>query len=125
MEKLNLFNYSSKELSLDAFLKYFILWSYESDNINKTKKLFLRKEDWEEQVEDIKVELQVSYGKKKADIVVYFKLNGTEELVVFENKTNSTTSTKQLESYKKVTLRQTTSRNFGLSSFVAGVLLFC
>jgi hypothetical protein len=101
MEKLNLFNYSPKELSLDAFLKYFILWSYESDNINKTKKLFLREEDWEEEVEDIKVKLQVSYGKKKADIVVYFKLKGTEELVVFENKTHSTTSTNQLESYKK------------------------
>jgi len=101
MEKINIFNYSPKELSLDAFLKYFILWSCKSENIKETKKLFLKEEDWQEEITDIEVKLQVSYSKKKADVVIHFKLKGKEELVVFENKTHSTTSIKQLESYKK------------------------
>ncbi len=101
MENLNLFRYSPKELSLDAFLKYFILWSVKSGNINVVKKLFLKESDLNEDVSINKVELQVPYGKKKADIVVHFNLRGKNEFVVFENKTNSTTSLNQLMSYQK------------------------
>jgi hypothetical protein len=101
MENLNLFKYSPKELSLDAFLKYFIFWSVKSDNIDVVKRIFLKEIDLNEDVSIIKVELQVPFGKKKADIVVHFKLRGKNEFVVFENKTHSTTSLNQLESYKK------------------------
>jgi hypothetical protein len=101
MENLNLFKYSPKELSLDAFLKYFILWSVKSDNINVAKKIFLKEEDLNEDVSIINVALQVPYGKKKADMVVHFILRGKNESVVFENKTHLTTSLNQLKSYQK------------------------
>ena len=98
---INIFKYAPKELSTDAFLKYLFLWLDRNKCLSDVAdSLLLYEKDKGKKVSDITVEKQVSFGRKKADVVVYFKLDGEDKSVLFENKTNSTTTKWQLNNYK-------------------------
>nr|WP_319512629.1 hypothetical protein [uncultured Draconibacterium sp.] len=98
---INIFKYAPKELSTDAFLNYLFKWSEQNNCLNEVAdSLLLIEGDKGKNVHKLKVKRQVSFGRKKADIVVDFILDGEPQSVLFENKTRSTTSRKQLNNYK-------------------------
>ncbi|MCK9254652.1 MAG: hypothetical protein ACOX0V_09095 [Bacteroidales bacterium] len=97
----NIFKYSPKELTTDAFLNYLFIWLNDNNCLEIAKDILTKPKDRNKSTANIKVERQVSFGKEKADLVVNFLLNEEYKSVLFENKTNTTTSKKQLMSYKK------------------------
>jgi len=103
---INLFKFSPKELTTDAFINYLFLWAQDHNELQSiSQQLLLLNEDKNKIVSDLKVKRQVSFGRKKADIVVDFKLDGESKSVLFENKTNTHSSVKQLMSYKQGKLK--------------------
>lgn len=115
MCKPNLFTYATSELSQDAFFCWLFEWAKDDlANVNnalqKASKAFLiellpAKINYEYKITDIKVQKQFPVNvkgkksKKKIDFIV--EIN-KEILLVFENKTASTTNTAQLQSYLNI-----------------------
>jgi hypothetical protein len=98
----NIFKYSPKELSTDAFIKYFFLWCQENNQTDKLRTLLLGKnERISNNISILGVETQVQIKKKKADLIISIELDGVLKKILFENKTYSTTSQYQLENYKQ------------------------
>lgn len=100
---LNIFTHATKELSTDAFLTW--LFYYLDSLEDKTalniffKTLILKNGDEHKTVSNIKIIKQAPINGKKVDLEVTFDLNGEPKTVIFENKTTSYTSYKQLKSY--------------------------
>lgn len=88
----NIFKYSPKELTTDAFLNYLFIWLNDNNCLEIAKDILTKPKDRNKSTANIKVERQVSFGKEKADLVVNFLLNEEYKSVLFENKTNTTTS---------------------------------
>lgn len=106
----NLFSHSPKELTTDGFLTW-ILYFLNNDEYKNQRQIFfdellLKKSDQKKQVSNIEVRRQVKIklpnNKKinRADIILKFKLDGIDKEILFENKTSTTTTYKQLDSYK-------------------------
>ena len=106
MDNLNLFNHAPKELVTDAFLTWLFYFldsnqQYEKKKIEFFKDLFLKTNDFEKKLSNIKINRQektISGGR--IDLILLFTLNGHQQKILFENKTWTSTSKKQLLSYK-------------------------
>ncbi len=105
LKDTNLFKHAPKELVLDAFLTW-LLYFLDSDPKHKHDKitffadLLLKPEDVNKDIQNIKVERQEKAKVGRADMKLTFKLGGEKKIILFENKTWSATTKKQLEGYK-------------------------
>ena len=105
--KCNIFQYSPKELSTDAFWAW-LFYFLDSDNAyNDTKQQFfrtllLKEKDKSKNIENIKVFLQAGKRNGRTDLQVLFNFEKETErqTILFENKTWSETSVGQLNGYK-------------------------
>ncbi len=107
MDKTNLFFHAPKELVTDAFLTwlfYYLDSKKEFENFKNIffSDLFLKPEDKNQKIYNIKVENQKKILKGRCDIIVSFNLgNQGEKKILFENKTWGKVSKKQLNKYKE------------------------
>lgn len=105
--KCNIFQYSPKELTTDAFFTW-LFYFLDSDNAySKAKQQFfrtflLKEEDKTKNIENIKVFLQEEKRNGRTDLQVSFNFEKEKErqTILFENKTWSETSVGQLNGYK-------------------------
>lgn len=105
--KCNIFQYSPKELTTDAFFTW-LFYFLDSDNAySKAKQQFfrtflLKEEDKTKNIENIKVFLQEGKRNGRTDLQVSFNFEKETErqTILFENKTWSETSVGQLNGYK-------------------------
>lgn len=98
----NLFDYATKELSQDAFLR----WLFENYNCeNESVKTACRKlldRFTENQFKDKAITDLVTVAQwKNTDISIWFKVDGIEQLIVVEDKTESGIHGNQLTRYDK------------------------
>lgn len=105
--KCNIFQYSPKELTTDAFFAWLFYFLDSDDAYNESKQMFfrtllLKDEDKTKNIENINVFHQAGKGNGRTDLQVSFNFkNETErQTILFENKTWSETSIKQLNGYK-------------------------
>lgn len=106
MNNTNLFKHSNKELVTDAFLTWIIYFLDADKNLknsdkNLFKTLLLKEEDKEKNINSIQVSKQIKGKNGRPDIVVSFKLGDEKKSILFENKTWTTTSIKQLGGYRE------------------------
>lgn len=108
----NIFDYATKELSQDAFLRWFIE-SANNTEIEKEAKEFVcfllntkgdntHKKYLPENISDFRTHAQVPADWQKIDIVVDYKFEGKDEIFIIEDKTVSSEHDDQLKTYKKV-----------------------
>ena len=98
----NLFDYATKELSQDAFLR----WLFENYNCeNESVKTACRKlfDSFTENKfkEKTITDLTTVAQWKNIDISIWFKIDGIEQLIVIEDKTGSEIHDDQLARYEK------------------------
>lgn len=103
---LNLFKHSPKELTTDAFITWLLYFVDSHENYKEEKRilfneLLLKSEDIDKKVSDISIKRQDKNQNGRSDIILYFKLDGHSKKILFENKTWSTTTKKQLKGYKE------------------------
>ena len=97
----NLFDYATKELSQDAFLRW-LFENYDCENeevVKICKKVFnaFTKDNFDfSKIEDLKTTAQW----KNIDVSIWFTIQGEEYLIVIEDKTTSEEH-KQLDNYNK------------------------
>lgn len=98
----NLFDYATKELSQDAFLRWlFENYNCENDSVKKAcRKLFDSFTDNKFKNKTI-TELTTVAQWKNIDISIWFKIDGIEQLIVIEDKTASGLHDNQLARYEK------------------------
>ena len=107
INKCNIFQYSPKELTTDAFLIW-LFYYLDSEPQFKEKKqhffqtLLLRDEDKNKIIENIQVCHQKSSGNGRTDLQLSFNFRKESDIhtILFENKTWSETSINQLNGYK-------------------------
>jgi hypothetical protein len=105
--KCNIFQYSPKELTTDAFFAW-LFYFLDSDNAYNNAKqqffrtLLLKEKDKIKNVENIKVFLQEGKRNGRTDLQVSFNFGKETErqTILFENKTWSGTKDEQLNGYK-------------------------
>lgn len=93
----NLFDYATKELSQDAFLRWVI------DNYDVGKQLVAEMVNLYEgyHVKPNQIDIIKTYGQvQKMDIVVDFKIDGEDCVLIIEDKTTSSEHSNQLKTYK-------------------------
>ena len=93
----NLFDYATKELSQDAFLRWVI------DNYDAGKQLVAEMVNLYEgcHVKPNQIDIIKTYGQvEKMDIVVDFKIDGEDCILIIEDKTTSSEHSNQLKTYK-------------------------
>lgn len=98
----NLFDYATKELSQDAFLRWlFENYNCENESVKKaSRKLF--DSFTENKFKDKTItELTTVAQWKNIDISIWFKIDGIEQLIVIEDKTGSGIHDDQLARYEK------------------------
>ena len=98
----NLFDYATKELSQDAFLRWlFENYNCENESVkNACRKLF--DSFTENKFKDKTItELKTVAQWKNIDISIWFKIDGIEQLIVIEDKTGSGIHDDQLVRYEK------------------------
>lgn len=98
----NLFDYATKELSQDAFLRWlFENYNCENESVkNACRKLFdsfTENKFKEKTITDLTTVAQW----KNIDISIWFKIDGIEQLIVIEDKTGSGIHDDQLARYEK------------------------
>ena len=98
----NLFDYATKELSQDAFLRWlFENYNCENESVNNAcRKLFdsfTENKFKEKTITDLTTVAQW----KNIDISIWFKIDGIEQLIVIEDKTGSGIHDDQLARYEK------------------------
>ena len=98
----NLFDFATKELSMDAFFCWLFAWSeskYNGHPLNKTANNFIKSITGKNIViQKLKIEQQYK------DIDFYLRIND-KIIIVFEDKTESTVHDNQLEKYEKIISR--------------------
>ena len=98
-KELNLFKYATKELSQDAFLRWFL----ESDIDDSGKKLLSDFTGLDSnQISNIQTEAQVN----KIDILVHFKFGNEECVLIIEDKIESDEHDNQLKRYFDIVKQQ-------------------
>ena len=98
MERNNIFNFATSELSQDAFICWCLNWLNYEDSELRALAVDLLKEFGEENVSDNQ-EILIKRQFKKIDILVVFKeLN---RVYIIEDKVNSSERKKQLEEYEE------------------------
>jgi len=98
MERNNIFNFATSELSQDAFICWCLNWLNYEDSELRALAVDLLKEFGEEDVSDNQ-EIFIKRQFKKIDILVVFKeLN---RVYIIEDKVNSSERKKQLEEYEE------------------------
>ena len=91
----NLFNYATKELSQDAFLRWFL----DSDIDDSGKQLLAAFTDIDyRKISDIKTYAQV----ENIDICVDFKVDGVDHILIIEDKVESNEHDNQLQRYMEI-----------------------
>ena len=97
----NIFNFATKELSQDAFLRWlFENYNCENESIVKTCKKFFN-DFTNNELDFSKIEgLTTTAQWKHIDVSIWFKCDGKEYLIVIEDKTTSEEH-KQLENYNE------------------------
>ncbi|MDF1698867.1 MAG: PD-(D/E)XK nuclease family protein [Saprospiraceae bacterium] len=105
MDNTNLFNHAPKELVTDAFLTWLFYFldsqdEFQSYKQNFFKALFLKDEDHNKTISEIKVERQLKVKNGRIDLLVEFNLEKKEHKILFENKTWTSTNNDQLQLYK-------------------------
>ena len=98
----NLFDYATKELSQDAFLRWlFENYNCENESVKKAFRIlfnsFTSNKFKDKEITDLKTVAQW----KNIDISIWFKSDGEENLIVIEDKTGSGIHDDQLEKYNK------------------------
>ena len=96
----NLFDYATKELSQDAFLRWlFENYNCENESVKKAfRKLFDSFTDGKFKSKEI-TDLETVAQWKNIDISIWFKVDGDEHLLVIEDKTGSEIHNDQLKKY--------------------------
>ena len=100
----NLFDYATKELSQDAFLRWlFENYNCENESVkNACRKLFDSFTNNSDEFKDKTItELTTVAQWKNIDISIWFKIDGIEQLIVIEDKTGSGIHDDQLARYEK------------------------
>ena len=96
MNKPNLFNWATSELSQDAFICWLLSWTNYPDNVglNKTAKYLIKKltDNKVEEIENIEIIKQ----RHKIDILC---IVNNEYAILIEDKTNTKNHSNQLENY--------------------------
>ncbi len=97
----NIFIYSPKELSTDAFLAWYVK-EFDENNSNPqlTTSFFYDLGLCSSQMDKIS-NIQVSRQEKNTDLIIHYAVNGKETQALFENKTYTTTHSDQLKRYAK------------------------
>ena len=106
MERRNIFEIATKELSQDAFITWLLMWANDSykatdEDLHQCGKEFvstLIKNQYPNFSESI-IEVKVKRQEKKID--VWAEVND-KYLIIIEDKTNSRDHSEQLEKYKKI-----------------------
>ena len=108
MDPLNIFYHSPKELTTDAFWVWLLFFLDSSEKYEEAKQflfdsLILREEDKGRRVGHISARAQEKCSHGRVDFYFTFTFldDGSEHLVLFEDKTWSSTSKSQLNGYKK------------------------
>lgn len=107
-DPLNIFYHSPKELTTDAFWVWLLYFLDSSEKYDDAKRslfdgLILRDEDKGRRVAGIAAKTQEKSSHGRVDFYFTFTFldDGSEHLVLFEDKTWSSTSKSQLEGYKE------------------------
>ena len=105
--KCNIFQYSPKELTTDAFLIWLFYYLDSASQFNELKQRFfrtllLKDEDKNKTIENVQVSHQKGKGNGRTDLQVSFNFENESAIhtILFENKTWSETSKDQLNGYK-------------------------
>ena len=89
----NLFDYATKELSQDAFLRWLFENGFDENCQNEKLKKVARNlfnEFTNNEFKDKEVKELITVAQwKKIDVSVWFKVDGMEHLIVIEDKTDS------------------------------------
>ena len=108
MDPLNIFYHSPKELTTDAFWVWLLYFLDSSEKYEEAKQylfddLILREEDKGRRVGHISAKTQEKCSHGRVDFYFTFTFldDGSKHLVLFEDKTWSSTSKSQLNGYKK------------------------
>lgn len=102
--KPNIFNFSTKELTQDAFICWLIMWADNSNinydaELNKTAKYFI-KELLSKQINISNIEIsKVNVWRQYENIDIWAEINDDIALII-EDKTDKKQHSKQLERYK-------------------------
>ncbi len=103
--KTNIFFYSPKELTTDAFLVWLIYFLDSKEEYKVYKQIFfnnliLKKEDCDRVVSSVELKRQ----ENNVDVLLMFRFedDGEEQTILFENKTWSSQHSKQLARYKTI-----------------------
>ena len=100
----NLFDYATKELSQDAFLRWlFENYNCENESVkNACRELFDSFTNNSDEFKDKTITVLTTVAQwKNIDISIWFKIDGIEQLIVIEDKTGSGIHDDQLARYEK------------------------
>lgn len=108
-EMRNLFDYATKELSQDAFLLW-LFANYDDPEIGCISKELMATMicicgDYNVVADDI-TNVEVHSQSEKMDIIVDFKVNGEQCILIIEDKTTSLEHSDQLKKYKDIVLNK-------------------
>ena len=98
MERNNIFNFATSELSQDAFICWCLNWLNNEDSGLRALAVDLLKEFGEESVSDNQ-EILIKRQFKKSDILVVLK--GLNRVYIIEDKVHSSESKDQIKKYKE------------------------
>lgn len=102
IDKENIFNYATKELSQDAFLRWlFENWDSKHKDVKAASLNMIK--DFLDLPEQESINISYLYTKSqefKIDILVFLEVNQTKHLIAIEDKTYSFEHSDQLERYK-------------------------
>jgi len=106
MNDTNLFKHAPKELVTDAFITWLLYFL--DNNVKYTKEkedffadLLLAPQDFGKKISKIYVIRQDKKRHGRSDLILEFMLDNEKKIILFENKTWTSTSFKQLNGYKE------------------------
>ena len=108
----NLFNFATKELSQDAFLRWlFENWNCEQEDVKEASRTLITT-IWEESIDFDKItNFETSAQERNIDLMVRFLINDALYVIVVEDKTYSFTHDDQLIKYKSYVGRKVPTIN--------------
>lgn len=95
----NIFYYSPKELTTDAFLMWLFLEFQENEKLGRHASPFFYALGMADEPSSRVCDIRVRRQEKRADLIVRFKCDGVEKQALFENKTHTTFHKNQLETH--------------------------
>jgi len=106
MNDTNLFKHAPKELVTDAFITWLLYFLDSDDKYTKQKGVFftdllLSSQDFGKVISEISVIRQDKKKHGRSDLILEFLLDNVKKVILFENKTWTGTSFKQLNGYKE------------------------